>query len=339
MSRVSIFVRATVEMAANMNTTGCIDTEDFYLVFLPIVFGILSILVIGGNTFCLIVLKQARYLKTSTRLFLTSLTCADLLTGLLVSFPSFVHTFLISTIYQETTSIICGITRIISVTCGMASLMSLFFINIDRYLAVEFPLHSETIVTVKRARIAVVCLWVQVAIVTATCCFILMNNLGDGCKDNLCQRFFMFDLLGPIVMTLNMFIFAVLPYLVTITIYVRILLIVCRHKALEKKLFVTGATSTSGTHRRCGTDRKALNIFLLVTVVSSLTWLPFTFFSYYAYFVGQTWNDVLITILVMTFYMNNSWVNILIYTVRDRSFRNDARKLLRGWCKRCFKVQ
>ena len=322
-------------MANNTNSTGCVHQEVFYQVIQSVVFCILSILVIGGNTFCLMVLKQARYLKTPTRLFLASLTCADLFTGLFVIFPSFVVFTFFRILPETTSSLICGVKELVGITWAMLSVVSLLLINFDRYLAIEFPLTCDALVTSKRARIAIGSLWTTAPLAAVGGYFVVRNNFKvDGCTDNLCQRLFRFDTRGVIYLSFCTFIFAILPLLITAMIYVRIFVIVRRHKAMEKKLYVTRANLTTGTYRRSSIDWKALNTFLLVTVVSSFTWFPYSFFSLYTYFVGQTSNDDLIDVLVMTFSFNNCWVNILVYTLRDRSFRNAAKKLLPKCCRK-----
>ena len=72
---------------------------------------------------------------------------------------------------------------------------------------------------------------------------------------------------------------------------------------------------------------KALKTFLLVTVISCSTWLPPCTYSFYNYFtVGSSSNPVT-DVIVHALGLCTCWINILIYTCRDRSFRKGLIKL------------
>ena len=131
-------------------------------------------------------------------------------------------------------------------------------------------------------------------------------------------------------MSINLIFFAIFPFI----IYARIIVIARRHKLMENRLFATGSSSASNTYRNRFKDRKALNTFLVVTIASSATWIPFSLLAFYGYFANISTYNTFFTLLGLIISFSNNWINILIYTVRDRSFRKAAIKILSGRCGR-----
>ena len=315
-----------------MNTTEDVNDSVAFKIFKSLTFSILSILGIGANLFCLIVLKQARYLKTPTRLFFASLTCADLLAGVFVIVPLFA-VFAFEDIIPETLArTICFSTGITFTLTNILSIVSLLCVNFDRYIAIEYPLHSETIVTTKRARIVITCLWSITLVFTGVLfVFILDIDEHDACDD-----FFSVETFSMLMaFSIGMVFFSIIPLITTIVIYTRILIIVQRHKSMERKLVgVSNETVNNAARRKRFADRKALNTFLLVTVVSSLIWIPYGVFSYYNFFFPDT-PYPFIDVSVRAISVSHTWINILIYTLKDRSFRKCAMTVLSAYniCK------
>ena len=292
----------------------------------PVVFGILSILVIGGNTLCLVVLKRHHNnFKTTTRLFLTSLTCADLLTGLLYIFPLFIVSLLDDAIPWSVTRNICFATRVTFMLSSIISIMSLLCVNIDRYIAIEYPLRCEIIFTARRARIAIACIWTLSLMATVAGYFALLKK--SDYDSELCNAFYDLDTNTIETLVMSVLAGAMMPIAITIVIYARIIVIVNRHKKMENK-FGVGRLPASSPRNRFA-DSKALNTFLLVTAISCSTWIPVCVFTIYNYINHGVFTNSIIDLLVLTIALCTFWINILIYTCRDRSFRKGALELLR----------
>ena len=113
-----------------------------------------------------------------------------------------------------------------------------------------------------------------------------------------------------------------LPFCMTVLIYARMLAIANRHRKLFRKFRIETTSTRANQHRR--KNRKALTTFLLVTIVSCFTWLP----AAIVVITGQFSHHVLVDCVVHAFACCNQWINILIYTIRDQSFRNTAVTIL-----------
>ena len=310
-----------------MNSTNSLEDPAHQYFLTTIIFALLSILAIGGNSLCLLVLRKAQHLKTSTRLFLTSLTCADLLQGLLVIFPSFVVLIIYDFLSLKTLQNACTVKSIAYMLSNTLSTGSLLCVNLDRYIAIEYPLRCGTIMTTKRARISIACIWLPILFGSFIGCYTvgLLDITGEY-NDRLCGFTYSADV-SLIGLSIGMVLLAVFPFIITVMIYVRILVIVDRQKTFENTIIVGTTGSRVNARRTQFAERKALNMFLLVTVVSCATWVPFTAVVYYIYFSGELPSEFT-TLFVQIIAFCNPWINILIYTWRDQSFRKCAIKTL-----------
>ena len=289
-----------------------------------IIYGILSLLVIGGNSLCLVVLKRYNgNLKTPTRLFLTSLTCADLLSGLLYIFPLFVVYALEDVLPWNVTRCICQGTRITIVLFGFVSVMSLLSVNLDRYLAIEYPLKCETIVTAKRARIAISCMWMIGLVTSLTTYFTQLRNTGHMPNSELCYVFYYSDSITVADLAILSCTIVILPFTLLVMIYARIWVIANRHKKTEEKFRAPAGASIGGPRTRVA-NHKALNTFLLVTLVSCCTFIPLCILTICNSFLRGSLVNSLIDVIVQSIWLCAYWINIPIYTSRDRSFRKGA---------------
>ena len=103
----------------------------------------------GGNLFCLVVLKRAKYLKTSGRLFLTSLSCSYLSVGLFVTLPLCLLSVLPGSLPTAIEDGLCLMTSAGGICGSIATVQSLFLVNIVIYFAIEFPFHNVKMISNK----------------------------------------------------------------------------------------------------------------------------------------------------------------------------------------------
>ena len=110
-----------------------------------------------------------------------------------------------------------------------------------------------------------------------------------------------------------------------VVIYARITIIVRRLKLTKSKL-------RAKTVFRCWQyrhdDHKALKRFLLVTLLSTMTWTPTYAYLFAAFYYESLSYQSYIKLTVHAISLCNYWTNIFIYTVKDRRFRKAAIKLL-----------
>ncbi|KAI4896553.1 hypothetical protein NFI96_006808 [Prochilodus magdalenae] len=130
--------------------TGAVNT--FLFIFLSCV----SVCTVFLNLLVIISISHFKQLHTPTNLLLLSLAVADLLVGLVVM-PVTVIGFLDSCWYLGKMG--CTLYPLISFVSMSASLCSLIFIAVDRYIAISDPLLYSTRVTVCKTSLLIVLGW------------------------------------------------------------------------------------------------------------------------------------------------------------------------------------
>ena len=303
--------------------------DSMHRIFATSVFGTVAVLSIAGNAFCLVVLNRARHLNTPTKLFLKSLTIADLCIGLFCTIPHTIISAIGHTLSEELFQKYCLLTNMASVILYIGSTLSLLFVNIDRYLAIEYPLKYMKIVTIRKARSMLFCLWNFNCVVLLTLALLFLQGTFKNDFESCGPFIDDFDPEYITFISIYLILFSIVPFVVTVSIYGRILFIVRRHKKMETRLFetthISATTQTQRTYRR--TDRKAVNTFLMITLISSAIWIPFFLFTYFGSFLGSSYPFV--KTMVHSIGLSICWINILIYTIRDRSFRKTGMEIIR----------
>ncbi|XP_070700211.1 alpha-1A adrenergic receptor-like [Pempheris klunzingeri] len=112
---------------------------------------------IVGNILVILSVVCNRHLRIPTNYFIINLAIADLLLGTTVLPVSATLEVLDYWVFGR---IFCDIWAAVDVLCCTASIMSLCVISIDRYIGVRYPLQYPTIVTERRALLAMLGVWI-----------------------------------------------------------------------------------------------------------------------------------------------------------------------------------
>ena len=121
---------------------------------------VIGIILIGvvGNVLTLFVIMRYDPLRDVTGMFLANLAAADLLQSTfgmpLIATSAFHEEW----IFGDALCTISGITN--SLFC-ITSVLTLTAISVDRYLAIVHPFEYQVWLTVRRARLVLVCIWLQ----------------------------------------------------------------------------------------------------------------------------------------------------------------------------------
>ena len=131
-----------------------VDTFDIIAIICWVLIVLTSLPI---NILCLIVLNKVRDIEDTTKLFLKSLTVSDILFCLLRGIPAIAAAAarnawpfgdlacLLITIPRDVTSYAC--------------ILALLAVNVDRCIAIVYPLRYPVLVNIKKVRISVVLLW------------------------------------------------------------------------------------------------------------------------------------------------------------------------------------
>ncbi|XP_022098586.1 beta-4C adrenergic receptor-like [Acanthaster planci] len=305
-----------------------------------VTFVIITLLILIGNCLCLLVLRLARSMNSVTRVLLISLTAADLLMGTVVGAP------ILGTVIANEWPygyVFCAISASGNQICATTSLFSLLLINAERYVCISRPLRYSEIVTVNRARGAVVCVWIFALFLGLSNCF-LPGRVANY-HEYLHSCFFDPSSGNPDVMgTLCVILFVFAPFPVLILMYIRIFVIARRHakdmearaiamyeQAQRLSLQENGRISLDQGRRRFFPEYKAAKTFGIITFTYAVAWMPFFCIVIYEN-LTLTKAPRGLTVTAACMALSNSWLNVLVYYVRNALFRDAAKDIL----SKCF---
>ncbi|XP_072051745.1 trace amine-associated receptor 9-like [Amphiura filiformis] len=305
---------------------------------------IVSLLIVFGNAFCLLVLRRTNNigLRDTTKIFLISLTCADLSLGIFGAIPVTISAGLgyFPDTYISTPVSFCTLHASAVHSLSLISCLSLFVVTVERYISVVSPLRYPLIVTVRRTKIVVIFLW------TFICMFFFVGiivpyitvlqyifplslrymdpdylicfpSLSERQDSNITQGFFWITVICGFTPILNV-----------VFMYTRML-----HIA-RRRIINTSKRKTSSNEiadviakRQLASERRAVLTFLIITTASIVAWLPFTAVVFVElillYIAEPYWK-----FLSILFLFSGSWFNVVIYYIRNKRFRTTAKQIL-----------
>uniref|UniRef100_A0A8C1TPN3 Adrenoceptor alpha 1Ba n=1 Tax=Cyprinus carpio TaxID=7962 RepID=A0A8C1TPN3_CYPCA len=130
---------------------------------LGMVLGAFIVFAIVGNILVILSVVCNRHLRIPTNYFIINLAIADLLLSTTVLPVSATREILNYWVFGR---IFCDIWAAVDVLCCTASIMSLCVISIDRYIGVRYPLQYPSIVTEKRALLAMLGVWILAFVIS-----------------------------------------------------------------------------------------------------------------------------------------------------------------------------
>ncbi|XP_031573593.1 histamine H2 receptor-like [Actinia tenebrosa] len=294
-----------------------IQIQVFFLI-------IILVTTVVGNTLVIIIIWLDHRLHTPGFYFLANLSVADLLLGIVYS-PFYISSTLDQKwLFFETW---CKLHAVFISTCFNASLVTLSFVSLDRFMAITKPLRYQSLLTTRRSLVLIALGWVH-SIFWAAAPLVGWGEITLDLKTNTCRP--NWNAKGfPSKMYANLlavFTFA-LPSAIMVYCYFRIFK-VARHQVKLIKRNSIGS-SQNGPQNSRPTETRALRTVLMVLGAFVLAWLPYTIVSTGKLFMKTGWdvgastaNAVLTTTLV------NGCFNPIIYAMRDRRFKSGLQKII-----------
>uniref|UniRef100_A0A3P9DEX5 Growth hormone secretagogue receptor type 1 n=1 Tax=Maylandia zebra TaxID=106582 RepID=A0A3P9DEX5_9CICH len=129
------------------------------VIYIPLMlFGLL------GNILTILVVWLRPHMRTSTYLYLSSMAVSDLLILLLLPLDLY-------KLWRPRPwplgDLACKLTMFLSECCTFCTILHITFLSLERYLAVCWPITAKTVVTRRRTRAIIGCLWLSAAVSAA----------------------------------------------------------------------------------------------------------------------------------------------------------------------------
>ncbi|XP_072515045.1 trace amine-associated receptor 13c-like [Salminus brasiliensis] len=281
-------------------------------ILLFIVLSCVSVCTVFLNLLVIISISHFKQLHTPTNLLILSLAVADLLVGLIVM-PMDIMLLIDSCWYLG--NLACCILVVINFLSMSASLCSLVFIAVDRYIAVCDPLLYSTRVTVCKTILFIILGWSFAAFYVIMFCYfndnLLPSQISSSCNGECVVAMkYSWVVLDLVVSFLT-------PCSVILVLY-SIIFKVARRQAKAVRAVKIGISNNYGPNDSSHVETKAAKKLGTVIFVYLACWIPFYLSSLSV--ENLTSESMVWTVFGWLVLMNSS-VNPLIYAVFYSWFR------------------
>ena len=203
------------------------------------------------------------------------------------------------------------------------NILSVLILTVDRYVSIVHCLRYPSIMTVPRARTLVCVLWALSIVYSLT--YIIFSPPEYSDEAHICYQLkdsLNFSITIIIILT---------SVMVILALYTRLVMIAHRHK----KRIAQQEFPSANPALRMRFKAKSLLTFCIIVLSLAVCWLP----EVIALMVAKTTrrkNDI----LRWTFVLQNAscWLNMVIYYLRNKDFRQTAHGIFTTWlgsCKYC----
>ena len=273
------------------------------------------------NILCLIVLGKVRDVEDTTKLFLKSMTVSDILFCLLRGIPAFASAVKNTWPFGN---LACLLYTIPVYAVTLANTLSLLAVNIDRCIAILYPLRYSVLMNIKKAWILVILLW-SVSFVSIMSLAIISKwtasyiPYSHSCAFDFNRNQTIYEYKFIIYNTIWYYV----PSLIVFLIVICFILVIGTSVHLRYK---SSKSSNGQIHNRVrSVSTRAATTFFLMTlsqVLVNVPWIVNVFvdehrflktFSFMMYFSGGIWN-------------------VVVYYFRNRTFKNEMNRLLFRLC-------
>ncbi|XP_033095313.1 beta-2 adrenergic receptor-like [Anneissia japonica] len=288
------------------------------------------LLTVATNILNMAIIKNNTHISSVTRIFLNSLTVADLCVGIVCE--PFGLASVIANQWPLGQPICTVVGCTVNVFCAV-SISSLFLISMDRYIAITRPLRYHSILTSERAKKMAAISWVFCLVYMLGCSyvwgpFVEYHDFVYGCTiswNNYNEKV-------PILT--SSLIFVVIPSLTIFFIYSRLFWIsFCHSKNIARSDHQAVPTDCPDQIFRRNLislkDSKALRTFFYVWMAFNFAWGPFVGCNIYTIIEEQDLGPS-IEFIITWLALSNSWWNVIIYST-NASFRQTAADMLRRY--------
>ena len=280
------------------------------IVTVCVIYFLEAVLILLGNIFTIFVFLKRRAELKRTSYLLVNLAFADLLVALSISFSvgSGIRYVVTDKISQPDWVFIMNLT--LDAFCGVASLISLLVISLERLYAVRWPFRHRTLST--RSYIySLAFVWIIAGIMflynlLSLLWFSVYPRLSKACDITTASLFF-------------------LALVIICAAYMYILI----HQQTLQNI------PEGLNERRAQQNKKLTNTLFIVTILSVICWLPQIIFWFVFIFTYTSTdnNNLYHGLLIVKIFQNaNSIVNPIVYTFRMPLFKSEIQKCYSKLC-------
>ncbi|XP_029791367.1 adenosine receptor A1 [Suricata suricatta] len=277
---------------------------------------LIALVSVPGNVLVIWAVKVNQALRDATFCFIVSLAVADVAVGALV-----IPLAILINIGPETYFHTCLMVACPVLILTQSSILALLAIAVDRYLRVKIPLRYKTVVTPRRAAVAIAGCWILSFLVGLTPLFgwnrleEVQREANSSQGEPVIKCEFEKVISMEYMVYFNFFVWVLPPLLLMVLIYLEVFYLI--RKQLNKKV----SASSGDPQKYYGKELKIAKSLALILFLFALSWLPLHILNCITLFCPSCQKPNILIYVAIFLTHGNSAMNPIVYAFRIQKFR------------------